>query len=497
MYRYKIFRLFLLSLLGLFVLHACVDDKISSDPSLRLTFSVDTVTFDTIFTTIGSATQIIKIYNPNNQHINISTLQLGQAEMSPYRINVDGMVSRSNQFSNIEIRAKDSLYVFVEVTIDPQRENSPVFVKDSIELNVNTNKQSIKLIAFGQNMVLLKNKTIYNDTLLTAQKPYVIVGDLKVDTAKTLTLEPGTKLYFNDKASLLVYGNLIAEGTADRPIVMRGDRTDQIFTDIPYNFISNQWGGVFLLNPEGHHRLDFVRMNSGYIGLYFANQNRTHKPTLTILNSKIHNFLKYGLVVQNGDITVANTEISNTGSYAVYLNGGVHRFYHSTIANYFNNTNMAYLQPSQKEGDVSVAIMELNRIVPMRTVFENCIVTGTNRTEMDILTRFDKKYHGEFSTSYIKKENPDTPSIHYQNITWANVNDTVFKNTYFNLQEKKYYNFELDSVSPARDIGNIEIAKKYPKDLNGNDRLRDGKPDAGAYEWQPTPIGPNEENNKK
>lgn len=481
-------RIFLFSLLMPFVFYACVDEQVSSDPSLQLTFSTDTVAFDTIFTTVGSATQVVKIYNTNNQHLNISTLQLAGKKQSPYRLNVDGEVHPDNQFSNIEIRAKDSLYIFVEVTIDPQHIDAPILVKDSIELNVNSNRQRIKLIAYGQNMTLLKNKTIYNDTLLTAQKPYLVIGDLTVDTAKTLTLAAGTQLYFHDKSSLLVYGHLVAKGTLDKPIVMRGDRRDELFTDIPYNFISNQWGGVLLLNPEGKHTFDFVRLNSGYVGIYFANKDRAYRPSLTLSNTQIHNFLKYGLVVQNGDITVSNTEISNTGSYAVYLNGGTHRFYHSTIANYFNSTNMAYLQPAQKEEDVALMLMELNRTAPMETVFKNCIIAGTNPNEMEILTRFDQRYHGEFTHSYIKKKQPDTLSSIFRHIVWSQPNDTIFKNTYFALREKKYYNFQLDSVSPARDIGSIEVAKQYPKDLHGNDRLQDGKPDAGAYEWQPTPL---------
>ena len=70
------------------------------------------------------------------------------------------------------------------------------------------------------------------------------------------------------------------------------------------------------------------------------------------------------------------------------------------------------------------------------------------------------------------------------NVRWYEKPDTVFKNTYFDVNKKLYYNFMPDSVSPARNIGDIEIAKKYPFDLNGKNRLEDNKPDAGAYEWQ-------------
>ncbi len=467
-----------------FFFHSCIDESISTDPNLKLAFSKDTLFFDTVFTTVGSSTAKIKVYNPNSKNVEISAIGLGMGAASPYRINVGGLANANNQFTNVELRAGDSLFVFVEVTVNPQHVNSPVFIKDSIVFLTNTNQQDVKLLAYGQDMTVLRDKKILNDTTLTAEKPYLIYGDLVVDTAKTLTLQPGTRLYFHDQASLVVYGNLIADGTQDAPILMRGDRTDRMFEEVPYNFVSNQWGGVLLLNREGNHKFNFVKMNSGYVGIYFSNNDRNFRPKLEINNTRIHNFLKYGLVVQNGDVLVTNTEISNTGAYSVYLNGGKHRFIHSTIANYFNSTNIL-MQPSSKEGNAAMMIMELNRIIPMETVFQNSIVSGSNSNEFEILSRFAQKYNGNFSNSYIRKTAPDPIPPMFMDVVWYNMKDTVFVNSYFDREKLNYYNFMPDSVSPARDIGDYNVALQYPVDLNGNNRLQDGKPDAGAYEWQP------------
>lgn len=470
--------------LSSFVFHSCIDEKISSDPSLRLSFSKDTLLFDTVFTTIGSSTSKIMVYNPNKKNVNISAIGLGMGAESPYRINVDGEQSFNNQFTNIELRANDSLFIFVEVKVDPQASNAPVFIKDSIVFLTNNNQQDVKLIAYGQDMTILKNHKILSDSTLTDEKPYLIYGDMVVDSAKTLTLQAGCRLYFHDRASLVVYGNLIAEGTREKPILLRGDRTDKIFEDIPYNLVSNQWGGVLLLSKEGNHSFNFVRMNSGYVGIFFSNSDRNFRPKLKIENSRIHNFLKYGLVVQNGDVLVENSEISNTGAYSVYLNGGKHRFIHSTIANYFNSTDVR-IQPSGKEGNAAVMIMELNRIIPMETEFLNCVVAGSGNSEFEILSRFEPEYHGIFSHSYFKKEKPDPIPAMFSNITWYSPKDTLFQNTFFSLKKLEYYNFMPDSISPIRDIADKEISELYPIDLNGNNRLEDGKPDAGAYEWQP------------
>lgn len=484
----KIFNKIIIILVsGLFLMltaHSCIDEKISADPGLKLAFSKDTLLFDTVFTTIGSSTSKIKVYNPNTKNVNIAAIGLGMGANSPYRINVDGALSKDNRFTNIELRAKDSLFIFVEVTVDPLATNAPVFIKDSIVFLTNNNQQDIKLLAYGQNMEVLRNRTILNDTTLTAEKPYLVYSDLVVDSTKTLTLAPGCRLYFHDQASLVVHGNLIADGTSEQPILMRGDRTDRIFEDVSYNLVSNQWGGVLLLNKKGNHIFNFVRMNSGYVGIYFSNEDRNFCPKLTISNSRIHNFLKYGLVVQNGDVTVVNSEISNTGAYSVYLNGGKHTFIQSTIANYFNSTNVR-IQPSGKEGNAALMIMELNRIIPMETEFLNCIVAGSSNNEFEILSKFDSDYHGSFRNSYIRKEKPDPVPSMFTNIIWYNPKDTIFKNTYYDLEKLEYYNFMPDSVSPARDIADPDVAKLYPVDLNGNNRLEDGKPDAGAYEWQP------------
>ena len=42
---------------------ACKKDKVLTDPSAKVSFSQDSILFDTVFTTIGSATQNIRIRN--------------------------------------------------------------------------------------------------------------------------------------------------------------------------------------------------------------------------------------------------------------------------------------------------------------------------------------------------------------------------------------------------------------------------------------------------
>lgn len=463
--------------------NACTDDIVSTNPKYKITFSKDTVSFDTVFTTLGSATLKLLVYNRNNVALKISHIGIAGGQNSPFRINVDGSVSADNQFKDIEIRAKDSLYIFVAVTVNPTNSNSPVFIEDSLEFETNGINQNVKLQAIGQDMILLKNKYILNDTTLTNKKPYLIYGNLAIDTAKTLTLEPGTRLYFHNNANLIVYGNLKAEGTADNPILMRGDRLDKIKfeTPVPYNYVAGQWGGIYLLWKGGNHVLKHVNMNSGYVGVYFSNNDRNQLPNLTIADCRIHNFLLYGLVVQNGNVTVTNTEISNTSSYSVYLNGGKHSFIQSTIANYFNNN----AQPVSRDKKPALMIMELNRVAPMETTFKNCIISGTSENEFSLASKFQAQHKGIFDHCYIRSSTKFTLP-QFTEIRWYASKDTLFKNNYFDIEKARYYNFTPDSVSPARGLADPSIISQYhlEYDLNGN--LRDNKPDAGAYEWIPT-----------
>ncbi len=480
----NIYLLFIAIIIIAFSMNSCIDERISHSPDLRLSFSKDTLVFDTLFTTIGSSTKQLKVYNKSDKNLNISSLALKMGATSPYRINVDGQQSENNHFNNLELRANDSIFIFVEVNIETLDEDIAILVEDEIQFLTNGNQQRVNLIAYGQNMTVLNGLTIQNDTVLNAQKPYLIYGDLVVDSAKTLTLEAGSKLYFHNNSSLVVYGNLIADGTFEKPILMRGHRTDEIFDSIPYNFVSNQWGGVLLFNKEGNHKLNHVNMNSGYVGVFFSNDDLSYRPSLEMNSCRIHNFLKYGLVVQNGDVVVSNSEISNTGSYSVYLKGGKHRFIHSTIANFFNSTNVR-VQPSGREGEAALTIMELDRSLPMESEFINCVIVGSNQNELDIFTHFEDDMHTLFKNSYIRKPKPDKEFAYFQNIRWWDKNDTIiFKNNFFDIKEKEYYNFMPDSVSPIRDIADFDVAKDYPFDLNGNSRLDDGMPDAGAYEWR-------------
>lgn len=464
---------------------SCADDHFTLNPKYRLQFSTDTLSFDTVFTTVGSATSKLLIYNRNNVALKISQISLAGRASSYFKINVDGAKDVNNSFSNIEIRPNDSLYVFVSVNIDQQQQNSAVFIQDSLVCVTNGNVQCVQLQAYGQDVEILKGKNLIENTILTGDKPYVIVDSLTVAQNVNLILQPGTKLYFHNNANLFVYGNLIAKGTFEQPIIMRGDRLDKIqfSTAVPYNYVAGQWGGVYLFGNKGNHFFEHVNMNSGYVGIFASNTDRANLSNIEIKNCRIHNFQLYGLVVQNANVDVVNTEISNTSSYTLYLNGGKHSFIHCTVANYFNGSNV---QPTSRDKKPAVMIMNLNRVAPMETTFRNCIISGSSESEFGLATRYEELYPGVFNNCYIKVPKPlALPQFSNVGICWSGKKDTLFKSVSFNYEKKIFFNFMPDSVSPARSKADLSVAAQYPIDLNGNNRILQGKPDIGAYQWQP------------
>lgn len=465
---------------------ACRQDIVSDDPTLRLEFSQDTVLFDTVFTTMGTSTKRVMVYNPNENALCIE--QVSMREGKYFRINLDGE-NNADQLRDITLKGGDSLFLFVRAYIDPLDENSPVFIDDDIAFGVNGNIQKISLQAYGQNVEKIQSDSrlvVYQNLTLTNKKPYLLYDTVAV--AGNLTIQAGATIYMHAGAMLYAYGNVIAQGTKDAPIIFRGDRTDMLFDSVPYRMASGQWNGIYLIHPEGilppTYKMDYVDILSGSIGLYvYSESTGSILPKLTLKNSRIHNHSIYGLVLQNVDANVANCEISNCASYCVYLAGGKHDFVHNTIAAYYGYpyTNLNIHQNIVPEDVAAVYINNLSKnMAKTNSSFYNCIITGGRKQSLMVATPLPDYYGGRFEGNYLRSDSLDKAFA--KNNVYASDSDTcVFKNIYYLYKKYHYYDFHLDSLSPARGIGDSIAAISYPTDREGY--TRKAKPDAGCYEY--------------
>ena len=207
--------LILLLALSWLALSSCRKElKVDDDPSLKLEFSSDSIIFDTVFTTVGSITRNLKVYNRHDKAVNISSIRLMGGSSSNYRINIDGTPGIEDR--DIEIAGNDSLYIFVRVTIDPTAGTTPFVVTDEISFLTNGNDQKVVLAAWGQDAhYIVADKTIGSikyrivapeDSTVTwpADKPYLVYGYAVVDSTGSLTIEAGAQVHFHNNSGLWV-----------------------------------------------------------------------------------------------------------------------------------------------------------------------------------------------------------------------------------------------------------------------------------------------------
>ena len=467
-------------------LAACQDSIVSDDPAMQLTFSQDTLLFDTVFTEMGSSTKRIMVYNPHKSALLIDCVELKNGQS--FFINLDG----ENQVENmrdITLRGGDSLFLFVRAEIDPQDVNTPVLVEDTIVFQVNQKKQSVYLQAYGQNVEIIRGEKGRLDTLnlcLANKKPYLIYDTLVV--AGNVVIEKGSTLYMHTGAVIYAYGNVTALGSKEQPIVIRGDRTDMLFDSVPYRVASGQWDGLYLVHladmATPTYNLDYVDILSGSIGIYAMSESTTKLPRLSLTNGRIHNHSVYGMVLQNIDATVVNTEISNCASYCVYLAGGRHNFAHNTIASYFGYpyTTINIHNNIIREDVAAVYINNLSKnAAPTISSFYNCIITGARKNNIVLATPLPDYYEGKFVGNYLRADSL-SETFAQQNVYATDSDSLVFRNIYYLYKEYNYYDFQLDSLSPARGVADSVMASHFPYDRLGVPRK--ARPDAGCYEYE-------------
>lgn len=461
---------------------SCRDERVVDDPSLLLSFSCDTLSFDTVFTAQGSSTAQLMVYNRNRSALLIDRVWLSGGKV--FHVNIDGEQDLS-RIDGLQINGGDSLFVFVRVDIDPSGSNNPLLVSDVLSFHLSSGAtQGVRLEAYGQDVTRIGHtgcgRTQLAEGTFTADKPYLLFDTVIVTGA--LTVEAGATLYMHSGACLFALGDVAMNGTQDAPVLIRGDRLDRLFDSVPYLYAGGSWNGIYLQSETPrNYTFDYVDILSGNVGLYCYSTCKEPLPQLRMNGCRIHNHTLYGLVLQHVDALVTNTEISNCASYCIYCDGGKHDFVHSTVASYFGYTDIR-IQSAAKEDAAAVFIDNLGKSAPATTTsFYNCIITGYRHNQLVVATPFDKYYPGIFIGNYLKTDTLAMP--HADANTYWQKTDTVpvFRKDFYKYKEYIYYDFRLDTLSPAIGIGDSIAALPYPTDRNGVSRAN-RKPDAGCYQ---------------
>ena len=486
---------------------SCTDEqKYSSSSKIKLQFSTDTVSFDTVFTAMSSVTKQIKVYNPYSDAVKIDYITLGSGAVSFFRLNVDGDTSLTVR--NVELLGKDSLFIFVKVELNPNNQSNPLLVEDSIIFSFNGKTQSVLLSAYGQDayyhkslkdaahtLKMLEYNSLYNryDTVnfyyslanegsaeqgievsgnnivWKNDKPHVIIDNMVVDSAYTLNLTEGTKIYMGNGSEFWVYtgGSLKARGTTPNPVEFLSLRMQDRYADIP-----GQWGRIWLWAGSYDNVMDNTVIKNAVIGLQVDTVvNNNH--TLELTNTIIANCSQNGLLARGADIYSYNLLVYNTGGSTVKLTmGGSYEFIGCTFANYWSydgKRNEAVLQLNDYYIDNTYNV-QLRRI--NKADFYNTVIYGSaaeNEIDFDLSEDLDSQYL--FDHCLVKYDNKEGKS-------------SAFKNCVFNKDplfvDYTAGDFHTENNSPVIGCGDGIWNNIIPYDIFGIQRLE--PPSAGAVE---------------
>jgi len=499
--RYTLF-FFIVTLL---IFSSCRKDFSAELSSSELSFSKDTVYLDTVFTNIGSSTYNLKVYNKSNNAISIPTIKLGRGENSFYRLNVDGTPGK--YFENIEILAKDSIYIFVETTINYNQVTNPIYT-DSIVFDAGEKLQDVKLVTLVKDAHFLYpskdsngfietltigtdtegNETkiqgfyLNDNTVFTNEKPYVIYGYCAIAEGKTLTIEAGAKLHFHSNSGLIATKNasLIINGELNNEVIIEGDRLEPQFSDIP-----GQWGTLWLRAGSKNHNINYTIIKNASAGIIMDSIGSNSSPTLTIKNSQIYNSANYGILGRETNIKGENLAINNSGqSSLACIIGGRYNFTHSTFTNFWDNSLRQF--PSVLINNYFTYIENNTEIVETRDLveanFTNCIIDGNNSIEL-ILDKIEGAlFNYTFTNNLIKFNDINSSFSEIEEYNFENTSHYIENIFNGNSDFKSPYTNQLfigensEGIQKANTQGSILV----PFDILGIQRTLPA--DIGAYQ---------------
>ncbi len=501
---------YLISLLTVFLFvlgNSCRKDFEYPPSEGNLAFSKDTVYLDTIFSGIVSSTYSLKIYNRTETDIEIPSIRLTQGQQSKYRLNVDGRAGK--EFSNIPIFARDSIFIFIETTIDISNNATLNFLyTDAIEFDSGVNAQKVQLVTLVKDAHFLYPKKLANglketinfgtddsgngvqvegffledDELeFTREKPYVIYGYATVAEGKELLVQAGARIHFHKNSGILVKANasLKINGTLsesqellENEVIFEGDRLQS-----NYKNLSGQWGTIWLSPGSKNNSITHATIKNATVGLLAEGDEVPNTPTLTIKNSQIYNSTSTNLWAKNAIIRAENLVLGSAGNTSLFCNsGGDYVFTHCTIANYWSASfrTGAALQIDNFDANTSHDLIQ--------ATFTNCIIDGDHTTELLLNKNDTNSFNYSFKNcllTFNTDANIDNNDMLYDFQNEAHYQQ-LFLNQNVDFIDVTKNNFEITTTSAARNKANEEGSTSVPYDILGQKRISPAT--IGAYE---------------
>ncbi|MDE5800509.1 MAG: hypothetical protein K2H74_05745 [Paramuribaculum sp.] len=448
-------------------LTSCIEDDVTLSPADQPVFSADTLDVGRIFMDEPSQTHAIKAYNHSDKVMRISRIGFQSGSEGCFRINVDGFSGKD--FRDVDIRPNDSIFILVSATVP--RVLSASSVEDKLEFETNGVTRSVVLKATGVDAVTLTDPVIDSDTRWDAEKPVRIYGELTVAPGVSLTLGEGLTVYMHDKASIEVHGSLRSEGTADAPVVIRGDRSGTVITGITFDLMSRQWAGMTIHPDASPCELCFTEIRNTEYGVFVDGPTATDVPQLTLIGCRLRNSRDNVLAAYHTSVRAVSTEFAESGASPVWVIGGEALFDHCTFSNYylFSAITGPLLQVSHCTDDNLDA--EQPGLPRAKVRVTNSVLYGMSADMSPTsLDGTDVYVHRCLLRS------PGSDDEHFTDIIWGG-------NPLFRTQREEYYfDYRLGADSPALGASDpATTAVDLPvTDFYG--AVRPAQPAIGAYE---------------
>ena len=439
--------LYLLLLVGL--TQACSDDdSFTTSRSAMLTFSVDTLKLDTVFSTVGSSTYTFWVFNHASDGLRLSSVRLQQGNQTGFRVNVDGTYldnSLGSVVTDLEIRKGDSIRVFVELTAAENGQLTPQKISDDLVFQLESGViQRVNLCGYTWDALPLRQLKVRRDTMIASDKPIVVYGGIRVDSAATLTLQ-NSSLFFHADAGIDVYGKLLTNH-----VVMRGDRLDYMFDYLPYDRISGQWKGIHFFSSSTGNVIFDTEIRNAMTGI-LCDSARFSKDEYRLYMEQcvVHNCKGAGIQAFQSTLGLLGCQITNTLDDCLAVYGGLAILESCTVAQFYPfsaNCGVALRFGNHKDG----------KSYPLEgLVCKKSIVTGY---DADVVMGEAVDTTAAFAY-YFEKSLLRTPvvndSILFKDVIWESPKDSIQGKQHFVLiDEKNYrYDFHLDSLSTAKGMG--------------------------------------------
>lgn len=439
---------FILSIISS-VISCSDDDSFTTNPSALLTFSVDTLQTDTVFSTIGSRTYDFWVYNHSGDGLRMTSARLEKGNQTGFRVNVDGTYldnTLGSVATNLEVRNGDSIRVFVEFTPTENGSLEPQEVLDRLIFKLESGtEQRVVLQGYSWDAVIMRNTVIHHDSVIECSRPVIVYGGLQVDSGATLSIRH-SNLYFHDGKGIDVYGRLLTD-----QVTLRGDRLDRMFDYLPYDRVSGQWGGeggiVFHASSTGNYLRNTEIRNAGKFGILCdSSAYAVDSYRLVMEGCVVHNTKGTNLLVANSNVRLYQCLFSNAQGDCVTVNGGSVDINRCTLAQFypFVGGRGAALRFSNHH-----PLYALHCDSSIITGYEADVVMGVN---VDTLHAFSYR----FSHSLLRTPRVETAdSVYFHQIIWESPSDSVQGKKHFKLVDETNlkYDFRLDSLSSAQGLG--------------------------------------------